>query len=43
MNDLNDIIKLSDEEISKIFTNDVKNRNYNNKIVELLINFKKYY
>ena len=40
---LNDIINLSDEEISKIRINDIKNTNYNIKIVELLINFKKKY
>jgi len=43
LEDLNYIINLSDEEISKIIKNDINENNYNNKIVKLLINFKKKY
>ncbi len=44
LEDLNNVINMNDEDILRIANAEIKNQDYkNNKIVELLINFKKKY
>jgi len=44
LEDLNNVINMNDEDILRIANDEIINQDYkNNKIVELLINFKKKY